>query len=62
MVGMAWNELQDILAEVLAQLGVCLCGDVPNFGPGAPKKGQHCTKMAKNDQNMTLSTLVVPNG
>ena len=28
MVGMAWNELQDILAEILAQLGVCLCGGV----------------------------------
>ena len=28
-VGMAWNKLQDIMAEVLAQLGVCLCGGCP---------------------------------
>ena len=33
MVGMAWNELQDILAEILAQLGVCLWGGVPKFWP-----------------------------
>ena len=58
MIKMAWNELQDILAEVLAQLGVFLCG-VPMFGPGAPKKGP---KWSKNGQNLTLSTLVVPNG
>ena len=58
---MTWNELQDILAEVLAQLGVCLCGGVPNFGPGTPKNGQNGPKTAKNYQNMTLSTLVVPN-
>ena len=59
---MTWNELQDILAEVLAQMGVCLCGGVPNFGPRTPKKGQNGPKTAKNYQNMTLSTLVVPNG
>ena len=47
MVGMAWNKLQDILAEVLAQLGVCLCGGVPNFGPVMPKKGPNGPKMAK---------------
>ena len=45
-VGTSWNKLQDILAEVLAQLGVCLCGGVPNFGPGAPKKSQNVPKMA----------------
>ena len=62
MVGMTLNKLQDILAEVLAQLGVCLCRGIHNFGPGAPKKGQNDLKMAKNGQNLTLSTLVVPNG
>ena len=36
-VGMAWNELQDILVEVLTQLGVCLCGRCPIFWPEAPK-------------------------
>ena len=54
---MTWNELQDNLADVLAQLGVCLCGGVPNFGPGTPKKGQNGPKPAKNYQYMTLSTL-----
>jgi len=58
-VGMARNELQDILAEVLAQLGVCLCGGCPKFWPRSAQKGP---KLSKNYQNMTLSTLVVPNG
>ena len=37
---MAWNKLQDILVEVLTQLGVCLCGRCPIFWPGAPKMAQ----------------------
>ena len=37
---MAWNELKDILVEVLTQLGVCLCGRCPLLWPGVPKMAQ----------------------
>ena len=44
MIKMAWNELQDILAEVLAQLGVCLCGGCPKFWPRSAQKGPTLSK------------------
>ena len=51
-VEQSWNELQDLQVEVLNRVG---SAGVP---PGKPKRD----KMAKNGQNLTLSTLVFQNG
>ena len=61
-VGIAWNELQDILVKVLTQLGVCLCGVFPKFWPWAPKMAQKGPKLPNYDRTLTLSTLLVQHG